>query len=162
MSAGSITHHDLEIFLFEEAALLDSWKLKDWLALFTPDGEYQVPALDFPDADPSQSLYLIDDDHERLSSRVNQLLGRFAYSENPRSRTRRSISNVLFNQIDDTTINVRANFIIHRFKQELLDTFVGHYDHMLIRTDGRLLFKQRRALLDHEALRPQGKISIII
>jgi p-cumate 2,3-dioxygenase subunit beta len=152
----------LETFLFKEAALLDSWNLKEWLALFASDGEYQIPALDLPDAPPTQALYLVDDDHERLSSRVNQLLGRFAYAENPRSRTRRSITNVLFEMLDDETLRLQANFIIHRFKQEIVNTYVGHYDHRMVRTPSGFLFKIRKAVLDHETLTSQGKISIII
>src|ERR1039457_1697611 len=91
-----ITRETIESFLYNEAALLDSWRLTEWLALFAADGAYLVPSLDLPDADPSHSLYLIDDDHVRLTSRVHQLLDRFAYAESPMSRTRHSVTNVMW------------------------------------------------------------------
>ena len=42
---------EAEDFLVEEAALLDDWRLDDWLALFTPDARYVVPSTDRPDED---------------------------------------------------------------------------------------------------------------
>jgi p-cumate 2,3-dioxygenase subunit beta len=35
----------VERFLFEEAELLDGWKLADWEALLTDDAQYLVPPL---------------------------------------------------------------------------------------------------------------------
>ena len=43
----------VENFLFKEAALLDEWRLDDWVDLFTEDGRYVVPTTDLPDGDPS-------------------------------------------------------------------------------------------------------------
>ncbi|MGY6272885.1 hypothetical protein ACXIUT_24675 [Achromobacter denitrificans] len=39
----------VECFLMEEAALLDHWKLNEWLDLFTDDGRYEIPTTDRPD-----------------------------------------------------------------------------------------------------------------
>ena len=36
----------VEHFLFEEAELLDSWRLNEWVELFTEDAISHVPALD--------------------------------------------------------------------------------------------------------------------
>jgi p-cumate 2,3-dioxygenase subunit beta len=152
----------LEQFLYHEAELLDAWNLKSWLVLFTSHGRYLVPSLDLPNAEPSESLYLIDDDHLRLTSRAHQLLDHFAFAESPHSRTHRSITNVMFDNNDDGTISLRANFIINRFRHELQDVYVGRYRHILVRESGQLKFKIRKAILDHEALRPHGKISIIV
>src|SRR5262249_35415485 len=138
---ADITREMIETFLYREAVLLDSWQLQPWLELFTPDGAYLVPSLDLPDAGPEEALYLIDDDHLRLTSRVKQLLDHFAFAENPRSRTRHSVSNILFDVAADGSIHVRANFIVNRFRQELHDIYVGRYEHVLVRTDGGLKFR---------------------
>ena len=37
---------EIERFLVDEAALLDEWRLEEWLALFAEDGRYLVPSLD--------------------------------------------------------------------------------------------------------------------
>jgi p-cumate 2,3-dioxygenase beta subunit len=153
---------EVEDFLFTEAALLDTWDLEAWLALFTEDGGYLVPSLDAPDATPEESLYLISDDRARLGSRVKQLLGRHAWAENPVSRTRRLVSNVRIRHDDGETVRVTANFAVYRVRHEMVDTYVGRYEHELVRTGAGLRFRVRKAILDLEALRPHGKVSFIV
>ena len=61
-----VSRAEAEDFLFHEAALLDEWKVKDWAALFTDDGEYMIPSTDDPHADPRTTLFLVFDDRHRL------------------------------------------------------------------------------------------------
>ena len=65
----------VEDFLFKEAALLDEWRLDDWVDLFTEDARYVVPTTDLPDApgDPKRDLVFIDDDITRLRARAVRL-----------------------------------------------------------------------------------------
>src|ERR1051325_9113446 len=81
----------VEEFLYREAALLDAWRLDEWLALFTADGRYLVPTTDLPDGDPQKDLVFIDDDIVRLRARVERLKSRHGHREYPSSRTRRLI-----------------------------------------------------------------------
>ncbi|WP_345032998.1 aromatic-ring-hydroxylating dioxygenase subunit beta [Kutzneria kofuensis] len=43
-NTASDLQQQVEQFLYHEAALLDAWRLDDWLALMHPDVEYRVPA----------------------------------------------------------------------------------------------------------------------
>jgi p-cumate 2,3-dioxygenase subunit beta len=158
----TINRETIETFLYREADLLDRWQLTEWLTLFTPDAYYQVPPLDARELPPEQALYLVDDNYQRLHSRIKQLLKGNAHSESPPSRTRRSVTNVMFEVQPNSEVHVRANFIIHRVRRETLDVYMGRYDHILVPTDGQLRFRLRKAVLDLDALRPQGKVSIII
>jgi p-cumate 2,3-dioxygenase subunit beta len=153
---------EVEAFLYEEALLLDAWRLEEWLKLFAEDGTYRIPNLDMPDASPAESLYLVADDRPRLASRVKQLLGRQAWSENPHSRTRHLVTNVLARDEGDGIIRAMANFAVYRFRHQNVDSYVGRYEHRLRRTPDGLCFIERKAIIDLEALRPQGKVSIII
>jgi p-cumate 2,3-dioxygenase beta subunit len=157
-----ITRAEVEEFLYEEAALLDAWRLHEWLALLTDDVAYEVPSTDAPDGDARTTLFLIADNFDRLRSRVNQLLGRTAWAENPRSRTRRLVTNVRIVGADGDTVHVTANFVVYRMRVEQVDTYVGRYEYALVRRDGALRIRRRRAILDLEALRPHGKVSIIL
>jgi p-cumate 2,3-dioxygenase subunit beta len=47
-------------------------------------------------------------------------------------------------------------------RYETVDTYVGRYDYKLARFGKDLKIRERRAILDHEALRPHGKISFIL
>ena len=94
-SSGALfTRSEIEEFLIHEAALLDEWRLEKWLELMASDACYLVPPLDAPDADHRDTLFLIADDRRTLASRVRQLLSGTTWAENPRSRTRRLITNV--------------------------------------------------------------------
>ena len=158
----TITRQAVEDFLYEEAALLDEWRLDEWLALLTEDATYEVPSTDTPDGDPRTSLSLIADDKTRIRSRVAQLRGKSAWAENPPSRTRRMISNVRVLQDDGEAIHVTANFVVYRLRFEQMDTYVGRYEYTLVQRDGRLKIRTRKAILDLEALRPHGKVSFIL
>ena len=158
----AINREAIETFLYREADLLDRWQLTEWLALFTPEAYYQVPPLDARELPPEQALYLVDDNYERLNSRIKQLLKGNAHSESPLSRTRRSVTNVIVEAKAHGEVHVRANFIIHRVRRELLDVYMGRYEHILVQVEGQLKYRLRKAVLDLEALRPQGKVSIII
>ena len=152
---------EVEDFLYEEAAMLDDWRLDDWVALFTEDARYVVPTTDLPDGDPRQDLVFIDDDITRLRARVVRLNSRHAHREYPWSRTRRFTSNVRIKESGDNEISVTANALVYRFRNGEGDPYVGQYEYKLKREDGRLKISYRRAVLDLEALSWHGAVSII-
>jgi len=47
-------------------------------------------------------------------------------------------------------------------RYESVDTYIGRYDYKLVRDGNALKIRERRAVLDIEALRPHGKISFIL
>jgi len=156
------TVSEIEHFLIDEAALLDEWRLEEWLALMAPDARYLVPSLDAPDADHHDTLFLIADDRRTLASRVRQLLSGTTWAENPRSLTRRLITNVRLLAVEGGEARITANFAVWRFQHEQSDVYVGQYRHVLVRGPSGLLFRERRAVLDLETLRPHGKLSFIL
>lgn len=158
-----ITRPQVEDFLYAEAALLDSWRLDEWLALFDPvEGGYYMPTTDLPDGDPRSMLYLIADDMPKLRSRVEQLLGGLTWAENPRSRTRHMVNNVRIAGTDGDVLRVRANFVVYRMRFQNIDPYIGEYHYRLRPTDGTFIILERRVVLDLEALRPHGKVSFIV
>ena len=161
-SAADLTRGEVEDFLYEEAALLDEWRLAEWHALFTEDASYRVPSTDLPDAEPDNTLYLIDDDAGRLRSRVEQLLGKSTWSENPHSRTRRLLTNVRIRRTEGTFAWVTANFAVYRMRTNQTACYVGRYEYVLERRGDGLGIQSRRAILDLESLRDVGKISFIL
>ena len=72
-NSAEITRQQVEDFLYEEAALLDAWRLDDWLKLLTEDAVYNVPSNDRPNADPKDTLFIIADDIRRIRARVTRL-----------------------------------------------------------------------------------------
>jgi p-cumate 2,3-dioxygenase beta subunit len=154
---------NVEDLLYKEADLLDQWKLDEWLTLYTNDAHYYVPSTDIPgdDADPDTSLFYIFDDRHRMQERVIRLSKAGAHSEWPRSKTRHLVSNVRATR-DHTFIRARASFAVWRSKDVTSDVFVGHYLYEIIEQLGTLRIQKKTSVLDMEALRPHGRISIIL
>jgi p-cumate 2,3-dioxygenase beta subunit len=163
MNAAELpSRQEVEDLLYREASLLDEWRLEEWLELLTEDAIYQIPPTDVPEGDARNTLFIIADDALRIRSRVKQLLGKSAWAENPHSRTRRMITNVRVLGAEDENILITANFAVHRMRYESVDTYIGHYNYKLVRQGNELRIRERRAILDNEALRPHGKISFIL
>ncbi|HUY18237.1 MAG TPA: aromatic-ring-hydroxylating dioxygenase subunit beta [Candidatus Binataceae bacterium] len=153
---------EVEQFLYREAQLLDEWRLDEWFELMTEDVSYHVPAPDALTGDPAAVVSLVADNAVWLRSRVAQLMGKAAWAENPRSRTRRLVTNVQLVSQEGEELRVFANFAVYRIRYEIMDIYVGHYEYRLVRREGGLRIRERRAILDLESLRPHGKLSIIL
>jgi len=173
-----ITRQEVEEFLYHEAALLDAWKLDEWLALLTEDARYRVPSNDTRDADPADTLFLIADDMQRIRGRVARLKDPNAHAEHPHSRTRRMITNVRIVSPSprgpsgaglnaegrgEGELIVEANFTVHRFRRdERIGQFVGRYRYVLRVANGRIRIALREAILDSLELGSLGSVSFIL
>ena len=160
------TQYRVEQFLYREAALLDEWKLDEWLALFAPACRYEVTPLgedDAPSMSPEQVYFLIADDHERLAARVERMKSPAAHVENPRSRTRHLYSNVRIADDDGTRLSLWFNFHTFRNRNRQTFSYMGQTRCELLRdADGALSIVAKRIMLDMDALIPQGKVSIFL
>lgn len=163
MTASKFSRDEIEDFLYQEAALLDDWMLEEWLALFTEDAHYMVPATDLPrGAPPEGNLFYIADDRFRMGERVKRLMKKTAFSEYPRSKTRHLVSNVRILSQDVGECRVHAAFVTYRSKSGHTDTYLGSSDYTIARTAEGLRIRSKRCTLDLESLRPQGRVSIIL
>src|SRR5437764_173630 len=82
-----------EQFLIHEARLLDERRFREWMALFTEDGTYWVPAA--PDQEsPDNHVSLFYDDHQLMKTRIDRLEHPLIHVQTPPSRTVHLVSNV--------------------------------------------------------------------
>ena len=153
---------EVEDFLYHEAALLDEWRLDEWLALLTDDAKYRVPSNDAPTGDPANTLFLIADDIDRIRGRVARLKDPHAHAEFPHSRTRRLVTNVRVVE-NPGDLEVFANFAVYRMRRGGQESvFVGSYRYILRRVGGTLRIALREAILDPEELGRLGAVSFIL
>ena len=163
MSGPLPSRAEVEDLFYREAALLDEWRLDEWLALLTDDAGYYVPPNDKPDADHRTTLFTIADNNARLKERVRRIKDRNCHAEYPHSRTRRMIGNVRVVDAPGGEWDARANFIVHRFRRgEDVRVFVGEYRYRLRREGADLKIAERRAILDAEELGSLGAVSFIL
>jgi p-cumate 2,3-dioxygenase beta subunit len=163
MSAAAVTvcRQQVEDFLYAEAALLDAWRLDDWLLLFDEDAKYEVPCNDAVDGDPARDLMLIDDNYARLTARVARLNSRHAHREFPHSRTNHQVFNVQVDPSGDET-SVTASFTVWRFRAGRSSCYVGRYRYRLRRSDGGFRIASKRSELDMTDLRGVAEVAIIL
>jgi p-cumate 2,3-dioxygenase subunit beta len=165
VSDGQLLRLTVEDFLYREAALLDAWKLKEWLTLFTPDARYEVAPTGEPEAgtlSSAESLFLVADDRERLEQRVIRLLKPQAHAEYPHSRVRHLYSNVRILADTGAQLEVNANFVTFRNKRGITATYMGWHRYLLKREGAGLLIALKRTILDLDGLIPQGKVSLLL
>jgi len=160
---GSVTRAEVEDLLFREAALLDEWRLEEWLGLLTDDASYYVPPNDHPEGDPKTTLFILADDIVRIRERIKRLMSPDCHAEYPHSRTRRLISNVRIVSTTEDLINVAANFVCYRFRRyERIREYVGSYRYILKRQGSELRIKERRVVIDAHELGSLGSVSFIL
>ncbi|MCE3554483.1 aromatic-ring-hydroxylating dioxygenase subunit beta [Pseudonocardia sp. RS11V-5] len=158
----SVTREQVEDLLYLEAGLLDDWELDTWLALYTEDCRYVIPCNDTPEGDPARDLVLVDDDHLRLSCRVERLNSRRAHREYPHSATSHQVTNVRLLPVEGDELPVLAEFVVWRFRGERSYSYAGRYHYRLRLVDSRLRVASKRCVLRMGSLRQVSDVAIIL
>jgi p-cumate 2,3-dioxygenase subunit beta len=152
-------------FLYDEAALLDEWRLDDWLALFHPQAaRYLIPNPEDLSDDPGTTLHLVNDSPTTLAGRIGRLKSKHAHAESPRSRTRRQITNVRVWEGPHDLVS-HSIFDVARVRGGVVDRYVGVYEHQLLpggNEDMPWLIGRRRVLIDHSIESAGGQVSILL
>jgi 3-phenylpropionate/cinnamic acid dioxygenase small subunit len=84
---------EAEAFLYHEVKLLDERRLEEWLALFTEDGYYWVPARP-GQKDQLDEVSLFFDDREFMATRIRRLRHPNIHIETPPSRSFHLLGNI--------------------------------------------------------------------
>lgn len=96
---GSEVRDSVRDFLYLEALALDERRFRDWLAMFADDARYEIPVRvsreSGADWELSPSARVFEDTKETLEIRVRRLETDFAWAEQPPSRTRHYVTNVI-------------------------------------------------------------------
>ena len=108
---GLLLHHEVSQFLYREARLQDNHEYDAWEALWTDDGVYWIPA-NGEAGDPEQEMSIVYDNRSRIALRVKQFHTGKRFSQTPRSRLRRIVSNIELLSHDAQQIVVTSNAMV--------------------------------------------------
>ncbi|OFB35856.1 benzene 1,2-dioxygenase [Mycolicibacterium sp. (ex Dasyatis americana)] len=166
------THFEVEQFYFEEAQLLDDGRYTDWLELLADDLDYWMPtrtnrlrrqqALSIA-ARGEAALY--DETKESLAWRIRRFDSGMAWSEDPPSRTRHLVTNVVVHHVDpaeqpdftEADLQVRSAFLVYRNRLEREENvFAGGRTDILRQSEGTLRLARRTILLDQNVLQAKN------
>lgn len=150
-------HHQVEQWLYQEAALLDGWRLTEWLDLLTEDCRYLAPLRvnrEGESPELSWDFYLFEDDKETLKLRIERLKSGFAWAEDPPSRTRHFVSNVRLAAQLEAELEVRSDFLVYRSRggEAGVEWVAGERRDTLRQEGGRLKLAQRIIIVDQASL----------
>lgn len=104
-----------EQLLLREARLIDEGKFEEWLALFTQECLYWIPATP-GGGDPRREVSLEFHDRRRLEDRIVRLRTGYAYSQIPPTRTCHLLTNIEIWTVGPHDIRARANFVIYTYR----------------------------------------------
>ena len=137
MSAGVSleTQHKAEQFLYRQAEILDDRIWDDWLALFTAEGHYWMPATPEQTEGEGQPNIFYED-HYLMRIRIGRINHPNAWSQSPPNRTGHVVSNVIVESEDAATgdLVVRSKFHVVEFRNDEQRYFAGKYRHDLVCT----------------------------
>ncbi len=147
-AAPSLT--ECEAFLIYEARLLDDGKFDAWLDLFTEDAHYWVPSEPNQES-PLNTVSLMYDDRRLLETRVRRLASPRIYSQEPRSRTSRTVNNVTIEERDAASVTLRSKFVLVEFRRNEQRLFAGTNIHKLVWRDQLKITLKRVDLVNCDA-----------
>jgi benzoate/toluate 1,2-dioxygenase beta subunit len=108
---GKNVEEECERLIKREARLIDTGEFEQWLALFSRECLYWIPAR--RGGDPRREVALEFHDRRRLEDRIIRLKTGSAYSQIPPTRTCHLLSNIEMFVIGANEVGARANFVIH-------------------------------------------------
>jgi 3-phenylpropionate/cinnamic acid dioxygenase small subunit len=124
-AATMLTRERAEVFLYREAQFVDEHRFDEWFALWdTAEVTYWIPA-NQDVIDPNQQVSIVYEHREQIQERLTRLKSKGAHAQQPRSRMRRVVSNVMIESDDGALAQVEANFILHEVRRSVATTYGG-------------------------------------
>jgi 3-phenylpropionate/cinnamic acid dioxygenase small subunit len=151
---------ELMEFYIREAWLLDERRLREWLDLFTEDVLYFMPRRknvprreSHREVTPPGDLALLEEDRRYLEMRVARLDSGMAWAEDPPSRTRHLIGNLVVEPLDGGPVQAKTAFIVYRSHLETdREIVAGCREDVLRPVGGAWKIAKRTILLDANVL----------
>lgn len=134
--------HEAAALLYREALLLDRLDFDPWLALYTSDCLFWMPAWrddGTQTEDPERELSLIYYRGRRnLEDRVKRIRSGFSVASAVMPRVAHMIGNVLSESVDESHVRVDSSFIVHvqDVRTNRAHAYFGRYEHELSLVDG--------------------------
>lgn len=145
------TQRAAERFIYQQAEFLDEKQWDPWLALYTEDGFYWMPAEeDQTGGDGLPNIFWEDQDLMRM--RIDRNTHPRAHSQAPHNRLCHVVSNVIVEAEEDNgDLIVRSRFHCAEYLRYEVRNFTGKYRHYLRNTaHGYRIAVQRVDLVNRE------------
>jgi 3-phenylpropionate/cinnamic acid dioxygenase small subunit len=154
---------DVLHFLNVEADLLDEGRFDEWLELLTEEVRYRMPVTvtrersDLPIY--AADMEIMSESIHSLRLRIDRLKTEYAWAEDPPSRTRHLVTNVVVRQgASDDEVLASSSFCVYwsRSIAPQGDFFIGRRRDRLVRVAGAWRLAEREMFLDSATLSANG------
>jgi 3-phenylpropionate/cinnamic acid dioxygenase small subunit len=151
---------ELMQFYINEAWLLDERRFGEWLELFTEDVLYFMPRRKnvlrrelARELTPLGDLAILEEDKRYLAMRVARLETGMAWAEDPPSRTRHLVGNLVVTPRENGEVEARTAFLVYRSHLETDHQLLsGCREDLLRKVDGAWKVARRTIVLDANVL----------
>jgi len=155
-------HAEVTSLLAAEALHLDNQRWREWLALYTEDAVYYVPAWQSEDKltdDPKTQLSLIYiSARAGLEERIFRIESRDSFASLPLDRTTHLTSNILITAAEGDTVQLEATWMVHSVGARGDSTRGGRYQYTLRREGGQLRIARKVTVIIDEKL--EGTVDV--
>ncbi|HKM99800.1 MAG TPA: 3-phenylpropionate/cinnamic acid dioxygenase subunit beta [Candidatus Binataceae bacterium] len=124
---------EIEQFLYHESRVLDERRYEEWYDLLAEDLHYYMPTrynrlkreADKEFSAPNEAAFF-DEDKKSIAMRIRRLNTGMAWAEDPPSRTRHMVSNVVIRPRSNGEYEVDCYYLLYRSRLEReVEMFVG-------------------------------------
>jgi 3-phenylpropionate/trans-cinnamate dioxygenase beta subunit len=118
-------HHEIAQFLYHVAELLVDWRFRDWLDLLAQDIAYTMRTTSNAQTRDRRrgvqppTTWIFNDTHAQLERRIARLETGMAWAEEPPSRTRHLVTNLVVRATENPDeFEIRLNYLLYRTQKE--------------------------------------------
>ena len=152
----TVVIEDAVRLLHQEAWFLDNRQWNDWLALYTNDAVYWVPAMDGDECwteDPDNDVSLMYMDRAGLEARIFRIDGRDSYATDPMPHTAHLVTNVLVHGADAGLVQVSASWMVNSYLRTRGGLVRGGlYEYLLRATSDGLRIKTKKVFVHDDRI----------
>jgi len=160
---GEPEHFEIVEFLEDEAHLLDTGKLLEWVGLMAPDLRYQMPVRSTRDlvdgSEFADAMFMFDETILTLGIKATRLAATMsAWAEKPPSRTRRHVTNIRVFRAGDNEYEVTSSLLLlrNRYQEPNYEIISARRVDRIRRQDGTLKIAKRVIYSDQATLGTQN------
>ncbi len=157
-----VLQQEIEQFLDHESRVLDERRYEEWYELLADDIRYFMPTrynrlrreADKEFSAPDEAAFF-DEDKQSIAMRIRRLNTGMAWAEDPPSRTRHMVSNVVIRPAANGEYEVECYYLLYRSRLEReVEMFVGMRHDVLRRAANPAGFQvaRRTIILDQTVL----------
>jgi 3-phenylpropionate/cinnamic acid dioxygenase small subunit len=141
-----LSRAEAEDILYSEARLLDERRYDEWLNTLTDDAIYWMPA-NGDGVDPNREIALVYDNSVKLRDRIDRLASGVAHAQSPPSKTKRLVSNVQVEAIEENVAKILSAFLLYELRRGKERIFAGRCEYEMLFDGSRWKIAAKKIIL---------------